>query len=47
MYVYTCIHLGTQACEQLYDIICNNGLLVDVQKIPPQQLADQQLRKLP
>ena len=36
MYMHTCIHLGSKACEKLY-IICNNKLLVDVQKLSPQQ----------
>ena len=35
--MHACIHLGSKACEKLYDIICNNKLLVDVQKLSPQQ----------
>ena len=40
VYICTCmhayIHLGSKACEKLY-IICNKKLLVDVQKLSPQQ----------
>ena len=35
MYII-CIHVGTKACEKLYNIICNSRLLVDVQKMSPQ-----------
>ena len=35
--MHVCIHLGSKACEKLYDTICNKKLPVDVQKLSPQQ----------
>ena len=35
MYLFT--YAGSKACEKLYDIICNNRLLVDVQKLSPEK----------